>query len=303
MEGEGTELMETFHIEVEVPPIGKIPVFVRRWGGGPRKVLLIHGWMDSSRRWHRLAPYLASQYEVWALDLPGCGQTPRIPPCHTTLGTYAEVVARLSKLISEGEVLHGVVGHSMGGLLSLLLLKESCVTVQCIISCGPPIMGVSFLKSLANQTRLVAACLGMFQSFRSAVMKLSSERINLGIHGAPGLPVFNRKILPDAYADAPAAAILLKQICNYNLFVDLLEGLEEASHESPSASLQLQHSSVATLIMRGQHDPFCSRHASLQLARAIGSVFHEVPGALHVPFIERPSATYPVLRKFLNHSD
>ncbi len=294
--------METFHIEVEVPSIGKIPVFVRRWGSGRRKVLLVHGWMDSSRRWHRLAPYLASQYEVWALDLPGCGHTPLIPRCHATLKMYSKVVAGLSEQISEGKVLHGVIGHSMGGILSLLLLKAPRLAARRIIACGPPIKGVYYLRPLANRTRLVATCLRVFQTFRAGVRKLTAERVTLGAHGAPEFPKDGRRILPDVYADAFTSAILLKQTCNYNLYGDLHILQEKASQGLVSLDIGFRCPETATFIMRGQHDPFCSRHAALQLAEALGSVFHEVPGSLHVPFVERPSATYPVLRKFLDRS-
>ncbi|MDE0043990.1 MAG: alpha/beta hydrolase [Candidatus Poribacteria bacterium] len=292
--------METFHIKVEVPPIGKIPVFVRRWGGNTRKVLLVHGWMDSSRRWHRLAPDLASQYEIWALDLPGFGHTPLIPRCHATLKMYSEVVAGLSKQISEGKGLHGVIGHSMGGILSLLLLKAPRLAVKRIIACGPPIKGVYYLKPLANRTRFVATCLSVFQAFRAGVRKLTAERVTLGAHGVPEYPKDGRRVLPDAYADALTAAILLKQTCNYNLFGELDILHEEASQELASVDSGLRYPETATFIMRGQHDPFCSRHTALQLAETLGSVFHEVPGCLHVPFVERPSVTYPVLRKFLD---
>ena len=294
--------METFYIEVEVSPIGKIPVFVRRWGSSRRKIVLVHGWMDSSRRWHRLAPYLASQYEVWALDLPGCGHTPLIPQGHATLTMYSKVVASLSEQISKGKVLHGVMGHSMGGILSLLLLKAPHLAVRRIIACGPPIKGVNYLKPLANRTHFVAMCLRVFQTFRAGVRRLTAERVTLGAHGVPGFPKDGRRILPDAYADALTAAILLKQTCNYNLYGDLQVLQENASQELASLDIGFRCSNTATFIVRGQHDPFCSHHAALQLAEALGSEFHEVPGSLHVPFVERPGATYPVLRKFLDRS-
>ena len=134
--------MEAFYVDFEVPPIGKLSVFVRRWGCG-QKVLLVHGWMNTGLRWHYLAPYLASQYEVWALDLPGFGQTPPIPLYYTTLEIYSEIVAKLIEQISEGEVLQGLVGHSMGGILSLSLLKQPNFTVNRIIASGTPVTGVT----------------------------------------------------------------------------------------------------------------------------------------------------------------
>lgn len=294
--------METFYIKVEIPPVGKIPVFMRRWGVGEKRVLLVHGWMDSSRRWHRFASYLASQYEVWALDLPGCGHTPLIPRCHATLKLYSEIIAGLSKQISGGKGLHGVIGHSMGGILSLLLLKMPRLAVRRIIACGPPIKGVYYLKPLANRMRFVTTCLSVFQAFRAGVSKLTADRVTLGAHGMPEYPKDGRRILPDAYADALTAAILLKQTCDFNLFSELDILHEEVSQELASVDSELRYPEVDTFIVRGQHDPFCSRHSALQLAATLGCVFHEVPGSLHVPFVERPSITYPVLRKFLDGS-
>ena len=289
--------METLHIDVEVPPIGKIPVFVRRWGSSPKKALLVHGWMDSSRRWQRLAPYLAAQCEVWGLDLPGFGHSPPIPLRHTTLKTYSELLAGLSAHITDGKALHGIMGHSMGGILSLLLLKLSRPAAKRIIACGPPVKGVYYLKPLANRPRFVAGCLRAFQTFRSAVGKLASESGSLDAHGAPELPKDNRIILPDAYADAPAAASLLQQTCSCNL-LDELHSLR-ANQELASIGSESRQMATATLIMRGQYDPYCSRHVSRQLADALGSELHEVPGALHCPFVERPRETYPILKKFL----
>ena len=291
--------METFHIDVEAPPIGKIPVFVRRWGGGRRKALLVHGWMDSSRRWLRFAPYLASEYEVWALDLPGFGHTPPIPLHHTTLKMYSKVVAGLSGHISEGKALHGIIGHSMGGILSLSLLKLPRPAAQRIIACGPPVKGVSYLKPLANRTRFVFACLKIFQTIRAAGGKPTPARGGLGAREASDFSRDNRIILPDANADAGAAAALLQQTCNCNLLDDLHFLREDVSQRSTSLDVGARQDAPATFIMRGQFDPYCSRHASRQLADALGSVFHETPMTLHCPFVERPRETYPVLKKFL----
>ena len=289
--------METLHIDVEVSPIGKIPVFVRRWGSGQKKALLVHGWMDSSRRWQRLAPYLAVQCEVWALDLPGFGHSPPIPLRHTTLKAYSELLAGLSAHISDGKALHGMIGHSMGGILSLALLELSRPAARRIIACGPPVKGVFYLKPLANRPRFVAACLRAFQTFKSAAGKPASEDGSLDAHGAPELPKDSRIILPDAYADPLAAAALLEQTCNCELLDDLRNLQENLG--TVSVELGARHAATPTLIMRGQYDPYCSRQASRQLADALDSEFHEVPGALHCPFVERPRETYPILKKFL----
>ena len=278
--------MEAFHVDFEVPPIGKIPVFVRRWGCGP-KVLLVHGWMNTSQRWHTLALSLASQYEVWALDLPGFGQTPPVPLCYATLEIYSEIVAKLIERIYEGEVLHGLVGHSMGGILSLLLLKQPNLAMNRIIASGTPVTGVHYMKFLANHPRVVATCLRITQRLPTALRKLTAKRLNFGSRRLGDTAKTNPKNPREVHA--PTAATLLKQICNCNLFSDL----------QPLLSGTSEH----VLIMRGQHDPFNSHDDSVQLAQVLGGIFHEFRGARHSPLLEQPEKSYPILRQFLEHGN
>ena len=43
-------------------------------GGGP-PVLLVHGWLSSSRIWEQLARRLAQRFTVYSLDLTGFGES------------------------------------------------------------------------------------------------------------------------------------------------------------------------------------------------------------------------------------
>jgi pimeloyl-ACP methyl ester carboxylesterase len=187
--------METCCIDLEIAPIGKIPIFLKKWGRGP-KVLLVHGWLSSSRRWHHFGEHFARHYEVWALDLPASGETPALPQHHTTLETYAEILARLINHLTDGKRLHSLVGHSMGGLLSLLSIQNHPSFCTCVIVCGAPVVGVRYLKPLTDLEDFVAKCLLTAQS----------------------LPIV-RKCIGDA--NVHAAAVLLKQLCACNVLNQL----------------------------------------------------------------------------------
>lgn len=80
--------------------------------GGGQPILLVHGWLCSSRFWQRNVPALANQFRVVTFDLRGHGNSSKILTGHT-LRQYArdarEVVEQLGL---EGAVL---VGWSMGG--------------------------------------------------------------------------------------------------------------------------------------------------------------------------------------------
>ena len=270
--------METFYIDLKVLPIGEISIFIRKWGRGP-KVLLTHGWLDTSLRWLYLGESLAEHYEVWALDLPGFGQTLALPLHHTTLETYAAILAELLYHITDGKELHGLLGHSMGGLLSLLLLKNS-LRAKRVIVCGAPVTGVKHVKPLADDADLVMKCLMAFRALpvglRIPLVKFGSFVALRSWHVAKN----ERRTLSDI--DVRAAAVLLKQVCTCNLLD------------------QLKPSSADVLVIRGQHDFFTSRLASEQLAENLNGVFYEFQGAHHAPMIEQPAHSYQVVKRFLD---
>ena len=270
--------METFHINLEIPPIGEIPIFLRRWGHGP-KVLFLHGWLDTSLKWQRSGEHLSPHYQVWAPDLPGCGQTPAIPLRYTKFEIYAEILAKLIEHIDERKELHSLVGHSMGGLLSLLLLQKSHCSPKHLITCGAPIAGVRYLIPLTNRTNFVAKVLKTVQALPNALQTPFIRFGSLAGIRSQKIEKCQRQNLHEI--DTATAAVLLKQICACNL-------LE-----------QLNPSPTNVLVIRGQYDPFASRAASVQLAETLGGIFYEFKKAHHSPMLEQPDQFHRIIRQFL----
>lgn len=86
-------------------------LFVREWGAGPRKALLVHGITSDSRAWWRVGPALAERgYHVTAIDLPGHGFSP--PARELTLESFAEALAE--NATARPEI---AIGHSFGALI------------------------------------------------------------------------------------------------------------------------------------------------------------------------------------------
>lgn len=274
--------MESFYIDLEFnlefSPNGKIPILVRRWGHGPR-VLLVHGWLDSSLRWTDLGERLGRHYEVWALDLPSFGQTPAIWLDYTTLEIYAAILAEFILEITNEQELHGLLGHSMGAQLSLLLLKRM-LPAKRVIVCGAPVTDVKWLQPVANQPKLVANCLSAFKTLpigiQIPVVKLGKLIALRSWTAAKN----EQQTLADV--NVRAAAILLKQVCA----CDLLDELEPCSAE--------------VLVIHGQHDPYVSRPVSERLAEKLSGLFYEFQGSHHAPMVEKPERFYHVVKDFLD---
>lgn len=270
--------METFYINLEIPPIGTVPIFLRRWGQGP-KVLFVHGWLDTSLKWQRIGEYLAPHHQVWALDLPGFGQTPAIPMRYTKFEIYAEILAKLIDHIGEAETLHSLVGHSMGGLLALLLLTKYPDATKHLVVCDAPIAGIWYLKPLANWTNFVTKGLKTLQALPHP---LQSSLIRFGnLVGLRSWKIEKHQRQSVDETDPAAAATLLKQICACNL-------LE-----------QLTPQSTNLLVIRGQYDPLVSHAASVQLAATFDGTFYEFEKAHHSPMLEQPDQFHHLIQQFL----
>jgi pimeloyl-ACP methyl ester carboxylesterase len=91
-----------------------------RVGDGPRPVVLLHGFLGSHSNLGALARGLAGAdptLSVFALDLPGHGAAPPLPP-DADLGTLARGVLDVARELARSAPLT-LVGHSLGGRVAL----------------------------------------------------------------------------------------------------------------------------------------------------------------------------------------
>lgn len=90
-------------------------------GTGSTPVLMLHGWLDNSLTFYRLAPGLRSIGDLWALDHAGHGFSGHRPEGQSYL--LADYVADVAELIETHFGDHDqvdLVGHSLGGIVSML---------------------------------------------------------------------------------------------------------------------------------------------------------------------------------------
>lgn len=85
--------------------------------GQGKKVLLLHGWADSSKSFENLSNQLSKLYKVIAIDLPGFGGT-QTPNGDWGLDEYGKYLQSFLAKIGDVDIF-AVIGHSNGGAIAL----------------------------------------------------------------------------------------------------------------------------------------------------------------------------------------
>ncbi|MCB0226144.1 MAG: alpha/beta hydrolase [Anaerolineae bacterium] len=101
--------------------------------------LLIHGWSSSWFAMSPLLPMLKRRFHCIAVDLPGYGQSPPSPETES-MAHYADLMAELIRQVSPRQPAV-IVGHSMGGMITLTLTLRHPELVERIILLCPTISG------------------------------------------------------------------------------------------------------------------------------------------------------------------
>ena len=89
--------------------------------GNVRPILLVHGWLCSSRFWQKNVPELANEFRVVAIDLRGHGNSSKILTGHTIRNYAHDVRQVIEHLGLEDAVL---VGWSLGGPVVLSYFRQ-----------------------------------------------------------------------------------------------------------------------------------------------------------------------------------
>jgi pimeloyl-ACP methyl ester carboxylesterase len=108
--------------------------------GRGRPVILLHGWLGSWGLWQDTMAYLGRYYRTYALDFWGFGESGK------KRDTYAvqDFVGLVDQFMEQlGIVQAPLVGHSMGGTVSLSVAIQYPHRVSKVVVVGSPIFGSS----------------------------------------------------------------------------------------------------------------------------------------------------------------
>lgn len=243
--------------------------------GRGRPVLFLHGWLGSWRYWLPSMEVVARHFRTYAFDLIGFGDTMHrgVQP---SIATYAEQVIRFLDALGIEKIM--LVGHSMGGMVSLKTALTYPERIDRVVTVGAPIVG----SSLAPLLKLTA-----FAPIARA-MHLT--------------PAITKRLFRHFLSEAAEQDML-----------EILEDSVKPTAESIRASVRsmmrtdlrplLPDLRVPTLVIHGTRDDIVMPSQISVIRQALpGSPLLRqlsIDGSRHFPWVDRPDEFHAALLAFL----
>jgi pimeloyl-ACP methyl ester carboxylesterase len=143
--------------------------------GRGKPVILLHGWLGSWGLWQETMAYLGAFYRTYALDFWGFGESGKKRETYAVQDFVGLVNQFMEQLGIERAPL---VGHSMGGTVSLSVAIKYPERVSKVVVVGSPIVGSSLALplKLAGRRPIAFMLFNMMGLFRGA-MRIASPFI------------------------------------------------------------------------------------------------------------------------------
>ena len=268
------------------PPDAPVKLYtVERGEGTP--VLLIHGFGTNSFTWRHVAPDLARDHKVIAVDLKGFGHSDKPFDERYAASDQAEL---LTQLIVDRD-LHDltIVGHSYGGGVALLLALEADNRLKGRIAKLVLLDTIAYPQAIPVFFKLldtpVVSQVGVRMAPPTAQVKMA---LRIAYYD-------NSKIAPDevkAYAE-PMETAAGKHALIYSARQIMPEDVEQIAARYSTIALP-------TLILWCDHDRIVPVEIGLKLEREMPNAsFRIINQCGHMPQEEQPEETMLQIRQFL----
>jgi len=247
------------------------------YGAHAPDILLIHGWASSKRMWGSIIQNFGHLGRFWALDLAGFGQS---PPITTPLNIADHVQSVIAFCDNHRLQPQMIIAHSMGGLITLKLLRKRPDLAQQVVLIAPVVTG-EFGFGLASAFLRTETGAALVQQSR-AVWNIFLQEAFLRMIPLHENATISAMIQADLAEAQPRAAI-------------------EALISMPYENMQPYLAAIqqSTLVAVGKYDvtvpPSEGRIAALYMPNAHLELFAQ---SRHRPHDEQPHDFMPILREF-----
>jgi pimeloyl-ACP methyl ester carboxylesterase len=243
--------------------------------GRGKPVILLHGWLGSWGLWQETMTFLGQYYRTYALDFWGFGESGK------NLDTFQvrDFVSLVDQFMERMGILSApLVGHSMGGTVSLSVALRYPQRAEKVVIVGSPIVGSSLALplKLAGYRPTAFLLFSLFPAFR-AVMRVASPMICRD----PRFPDMMDRDLSKTTLESFLTSI--------------------ASLRRTDLRPELHQLSIPVMGMFGHRDNIVSPHQWKPLVKGVpGARIERYPQAGHFIMLDEPRAFMQPLKEFLD---
>jgi len=242
--------------------------FLYNKAGRGNVVILLHGWGSSSQSWFPVYKILKKSYTVYALDLPGFGNSP-LPILPWDITDYANYLNEFIMKSSLQNVC--LIGHSFGGHIALKIASENPTYLRKLVLIDSA--GIRNPDGLRNLGLLLAAKVGG-AAFSLPMLRNYRDSMRTKFYEGTGINDFNR-------------ASILQEIFTKVVADDVRAYLHSIN--------------IPTLIIWGNKD----RTTPLAHGKIMRKLIHNaslsvLQGCSHFAYLEKPDVLSQMIRTFFS---
>jgi pimeloyl-ACP methyl ester carboxylesterase len=253
-------------------------------------VVLIHGWGMSGESWDDVMAALGPGYRCLALDLPGYGRSQQSE--RVSVQDYAGVVDAFCRELELSDVT--LMGHSMGGMITLLTTLEHPRSVGRLATVGAVITGElsPLIRWWLCPGLRLAAISGFgprFYSFVAGIRPYMRWLVGKTWYGGPDC------------LDAPYFPRRLAVLMRTDTIITRLRNLPSLT--GTNLLPRLGEITAPALLIHGEKDgtvPAIQAHMAVE--RMPNAELKIIPGAGHWPMDERPGLFMSALLDWLDRT-
>ena len=243
--------------------------------GRGKPVILLHGWLGSWGLWQETMTYLGQFYRTYALDFWGFGESGKKLDTYQ-INDFADLVVQF--MDQMGISTCPLIGHSMGGTVSLLSASIYPEKISKIVIIGSPITGSSLALPLKIAGKKSVASF-LFRNFN---VFLKSVRL----------------ISPKICADPRFPDIMERDLSKttLNAFLISIESLRNADLRPLLSDLKIK-----ILGLFGNNDNIVSpKQAEVLQEFSPNSSIERFPNAGHFIMLDEPEKFMKSIKQFLD---
>jgi len=243
--------------------------------GSGKPVLLVHGFGEDGTVWRNQAAYLKDSFQLIVPDLPGSGRSELIDDM--SMEGLAEVIHAI--IHEEGIEACPVIGHSMGGYITLALVEKYWNHVSAF---------------------------GLFHSsaFADSEEKKATRQKGIGFVQQHGAFEFLKTATPNLFAPITREerpALINEQVAAlHNFSAPAVVSYYEAMMKRPDRTDVLRNAAVPVLFVMGKYDAAVPMEDTLkQCYLPEKSYIHILHDSGHMGMLEQKEESNRILEEFL----